>query len=198
MRGRNLALFGLLLLLLVVAAYRLTILTAACNGAGQPSLALDRDPTARSFPQLQVGALAPDAPLLDRDGAEYALSCFPGHKLLVAFFCDSPRCVRYAAQWERIHREAPDLIVLGVSTRGPQCISGFRQETGVTFPLLFDPNYHFASPNDRVTCPRSAVIGEDGRVVYLSDRSGDLQASFDALRRHLRLSHNPHASPSRR
>jgi peroxiredoxin len=187
MRTSNRTLFGLLLLLLVFAALRLTLLTAARKGADQPSTALGRDPTAQPFPLLQVGAPAPDAPLLDWDSHEYRLSDYRGHRVLVAFFCESPRCDHLASQWDKIHQQAPDLIVLGISTHGPQYVSRFRQETHVTFPLLFDPNYQFARSADRAPCPSSAVIDEDGIVVYLSGRSGDSQTSGHALRQHLRL-----------
>jgi peroxiredoxin len=183
----NRALFGLLLLLLVFAAFRLTLLTAARKGAARTPHALGRDPTARPFPLLQVGAPAPDALLLDRDGHEYRLSEFRGHRVLVAFFCGSPRCVQIASQWEKIRRQALDVIVLGISTTGPQDICRFGQETHVKFPLLFDPSYQFSRPDDRAPCPSSAVIDEDGIVVYLSGRSGNSQTGSNTLRQHLRL-----------
>jgi peroxiredoxin len=187
MRTNNHALFGLLLLVLVVTALRLTPLTGARKGAAQPPSALSLHPTARPFPLLQVGAPVPDARLLDWDGHEYHLSDFRGQKMLVAFFCGSPRCVLFAFQWEKIHRQAPEVIMLGISTTGPQDVSRFRQETHVTFLLLFDPNYQFARPNDQAPCPSSAVIDEEGRVIYLSGRDGNSPAGSHALRRHLRL-----------
>jgi peroxiredoxin len=187
MRSSNRILFGLVLLLLVVAALRLTLLTASRKGADQHSTPLREDPTARPFPLLQVGAPSPDAPLLDREGHEYHLSDYRGYRVLLGFFCESPRSVYLASQWEKIHQQAPEVIVLGVSTHGPQDVPGFRQETHVTFPLLFDPNYQFARPDDRAPCPSAAVIDAEGVVVYLSSRAGDPQASRHALRQQLRL-----------
>lgn len=187
MRTSNRIVFGLLLLVLVVAALRLTRVTAPRNGAGQPSTGLGQVPMAQPFPRLQIGAPAPDAHLLDWEGREYRLSDYHRQRVLVAFFCDSPQCIHLASQWEKIHQQAPDVIVLGISTRGPQVVLRFRQETHVTFPLLFDPNYQFARPEDRTPCPSAAVIDEGGTVVYLFGRSGSLQTGISALRQHLRI-----------
>src|SRR5438309_1090851 len=135
MKPDNRTLFVLLLPLPACAALALTSLTAVWKGAAapieRPPFALDLDASAQVFPPLRVGALAPAPPLLDREGHEYRLPRYRGHRVLLAFFHDSPRCIRLAPRWEKIHRQAPDVIVLGISTHGPADLPRFRQATRV-------------------------------------------------------------------
>jgi peroxiredoxin len=172
MRIDNRTLPVLLFLLLGCAALALTFLTGAHKDAAfhatAPGRSLDQDPTAPSLFPLRVGTPAPDLPLLDRDGGTYRLSQFRGRRVLLAFFRDSPDCVRFAPKWEKLNRRSPEVMVLGISTNGPGDVDRFRRATKVTFPLLFDRDYDRDRLDEHIQCPSSAAIDEDGIIVSLS------------------------------
>jgi peroxiredoxin len=165
MRIRNSELWGILLPLLAFAALGLALPRFGPERPASPAPGLEQDGKSDLFPRLRVGAPAPDTVLMDDAGEEYRLSYYRGRKVLVCAFCDCSRCRDAARAWEKIHQGSPELTVLGVSAAGPGAVFGWRDAKRVTFPLLFDPNYHFAQPSDVMECPRAWVIDAEGRVV---------------------------------
>jgi peroxiredoxin len=121
--------------------------------------------------QVTVGAPAPDFLLADESGKQYRLSQLRGHKVLLNFLCGCADCAKLARAWENVHETAPEVNVLGISTVASTYLRAFRDETRVTFPILFDPGFAVAERYRSLHCPRSWVIDESGTVVYASDRT---------------------------
>jgi peroxiredoxin len=160
------------LLSLTFTGAALTGLTCAPNEGALPTHSSGGtsalDPARPPLLSLRVGAPAPNLPLLDKDGNPYRPSGYHGRRVVLAFFRDSPECVQFAPQWEKLHRRSPDVIILGIATNGPGEIDGFRRATKVTFPLLFDRDYDRHRLDEQIRCPSTVAIDEEGRITSLS------------------------------
>jgi peroxiredoxin len=136
-----------------------------------------------------VGGLAPDFTLTDYNGKTYRLSDFRGKKALLNFFCGCGSCAELAATWEKIHRQRPDVQVLGISTINPETIQDWCRSLDVTFPTLFDPNYGVAEMYASTDCPRCWVMDANGIVTFGHDAKADIVDIRRALRRTFALPH---------
>lgn len=94
--------------------------------------------------KLQPGDPAPDFTLPDADGTEVTLSSLRGRKVIVYFYpaASTPGCTKQTCDFRDNlgSLQAAGYAVLGISpdTRAKQ--ARFRDEEGVTFPLLCDPS----------------------------------------------------------
>ena len=94
--------------------------------------------------QLAVGDPAPDFTLPDADGKPVSLSDYRGRRVIVYFYpaASTPGCTKQACDFRDSLADLGDagLDVLGISPDKPDKLAKFRDEGGVTFPLLSDPN----------------------------------------------------------
>ncbi len=99
--------------------------------------------------QLQVGDPAPDFTLTDADGNQVSLTEHRGRSVVVYFYpaASTPGCTREACDFRDNLGELNDagFAVLGISPDKPDKLAQFRDEEGLTFPLLSDPDKEIMS-----------------------------------------------------
>ncbi|ROP78183.1 peroxiredoxin Q/BCP [Frigoribacterium sp. PhB107] len=93
--------------------------------------------------KLEKGAAAPSFTLDDESGAPVSLSDFVGRKVIVYFYpaASTPGCTTQACDFrDNINSLAGSgYQVLGVSKDAPEALRRFKDEQGLNFPLLSDP-----------------------------------------------------------
>ena len=94
--------------------------------------------------RLAPGDTAPDFTLPDADGNEVSLSSYRGRRVVVYFYpaASTPGCTTQACDFRDNLSDfsSAGLDVLGVSPDGPAALAAFRDEQGLPFPLLGDPD----------------------------------------------------------
>jgi thioredoxin-dependent peroxiredoxin len=95
-------------------------------------------------PRLEVGDTAPSFSLPDADGNTVALSDYKGRKVIVYFYpaASTPGCTKQACDFRDSLGElnGAGLDVVGISPDKPAKLAKFRDQEGLTFPLLSDPD----------------------------------------------------------
>ena len=93
--------------------------------------------------RLNVGDTAPRLELPDADGNTVSLSDYAGRKVIVYFYpaASTPGCTKQACDFRDnlAELEGQGIDVIGVSPDKPAKLAKFRDEQGLTFPLLSDP-----------------------------------------------------------
>ena len=147
---------------------------------------------------IEPGTKAPDFTLRDQEGNEVSLADFAGRKLVLAFYpADfSPVCTDQLSIYQEVlgEIEAKGATLVGVSVDSVFCHRAFREQLGLTMPLLsdFHPKGEMSSAygayrEDRGATNRSLVlVDEDGVVAwsYASPSTRDIPGAnliFDAL-----------------
>ena len=129
---------------------------------------------------LEKGASAPSFTLPDESGAPVSLSDFAGRRVIVYFYpaASTPGCTTEACDFrDNLNSLASaGYQVLGVSKDEPEALARFKDEQGLTFPLLSDPEltvhqaygaYGEKNSYGRVvtgTIRSTFVVDEDGAV----------------------------------
>jgi thioredoxin-dependent peroxiredoxin len=94
-------------------------------------------------PRLEVGDKAPAFSLPDADGNTVKLSDYKGRKVIVYFYpaASTPGCTKQACDFRDSLAELNEagLDVIGISPDKPEKLAKFRDNEGLTFPLLSDP-----------------------------------------------------------
>lgn len=98
--------------------------------------------------RLAPGDPAPSFRLRDHDGVERSLADYEGRRLVVYFYprAFTPGCTTQACDF-RDNYEAfskAGFEIVGISPDQPEKLSEFRQEHGLPFPLLSDPDHEVA------------------------------------------------------
>jgi peroxiredoxin Q/BCP len=92
---------------------------------------------------LAAGDTAPDFTLTDQDGTEVSLGDFRGRKVIAYFYpaASTPGCTTQACDFRDSlgSLASAGYVVLGVSKDEVAKLKRFRDEEGLTFPLLSDP-----------------------------------------------------------
>jgi peroxiredoxin Q/BCP len=92
--------------------------------------------------RLSVGDAAPAFTLTDDRGNRVSLSDYPGQRVIVYFYpaAGTPGCTTQACDFRDNLTElsAAGLAVVGISPDSPDKLARFRDEQGITFPLLSD------------------------------------------------------------
>lgn len=92
---------------------------------------------------------APDFSLLDQDGRHVTLADFAGRRLIVFFYpaAMTPGCTLEATDFRDSYGElvAAGIDIVGVSPDPPGRNARFREEGGLPFPLLSDPDHAVAA-----------------------------------------------------
>ena len=93
--------------------------------------------------KLEKGAAAPSFTLDDESGSPVSLSDFAGRRVIVYFYpaASTPGCTTQACDFrDNINSLAGSgYQVLGVSKDAPEALRRFKDEQGLNFPLLSDP-----------------------------------------------------------
>ena len=94
--------------------------------------------------RLAPGDPAPDFTLPDADGNPVSLSDYRGRSTIVYFYpaASTPGCTTEACDFRDslASLQGAGYAVLGVSPDAPAKLVAFREEQGLTFPLLSDPD----------------------------------------------------------
>ncbi len=94
--------------------------------------------------RLEAGNAAPAFTLPDQDGAPVSLADFAGRKVVVYFYpaASTPGCTTQACDFRDNLNSlaAAGYQVLGVSKDEQPALQRFREEQGLNFPLLSDPD----------------------------------------------------------
>jgi len=131
--------------------------------------------------RLEVGDTAPALTLEDQDGAPVSLADFAGRNTIVYFYpaASTPGCTTEACDFrDNINSlKSAGYQVLGVSKDNLTDLRKFRDEQGLNFPLLSDPDlvvhnaygaYGEKSLYGKTvtgTLRSTFVVGPDGKVV---------------------------------
>ena len=114
--------------------------------------------------RLSPGDPAPDFALPDADGATVSLSDYRGRSLVVYFYpaAATPGCTTESCDFRDSLGELNDagFDVVGISPDKPEKLAAFRDDQGLTFPLLSD--------SDKSVMTAYGAFGEKknyGRVV---------------------------------
>jgi peroxiredoxin Q/BCP len=94
--------------------------------------------------RLSAGDAAPDFTLPDADGKDVSLASYRGRRVIVYFYprASTPGCTRQACDFRDSLAQLNDagVAVLGISPDKPAALVKFRDNEGLTFPLLSDPD----------------------------------------------------------
>ncbi len=97
-----------------------------------------------STPRLEAGITAPTFTLEDQDGQPVSLGDFAGQRVILYFYpaASTPGCTTEACDFrDNINSlKSAGYQVLGVSKDGSAALQKFRDEQGLNFPLLSDPD----------------------------------------------------------
>ncbi|MCE3556157.1 thioredoxin-dependent thiol peroxidase [Pseudonocardia sp. RS11V-5] len=122
--------------------------------------------------RLAPGDAAPDFTLPDADDKPVTLSDLRGRKVIVYFYpaASTPGCTKEACDFRDNLAELNDagIDVLGISPDKPAKLAKFRDEEGLTFPLLSDP--------DREVLEEWGAFGE--KTMYGKTVTGVIRSTF--------------------
>jgi len=125
----------------------------------------------RAQSATRAGFPAPDFTLRDLSGTTYRLADLRGRVVFLnvwATWC--PPCREEMPSMERLFQRlrGKDFVMLAVSEDegGAAAVGPFVQETGITFPVLLDPEGVVARQYGITGFPETFIIDRDGLVVH--------------------------------
>ena len=95
---------------------------------------------------VSVGEKAPDFTLLDSDSNEFKFSDLDGEWKVIFFYAKdgSPTCKRgclsFKEQYDLFRSLTPPVEIIGISQDSTSEHKEFKEELGLPFPLLSDPD----------------------------------------------------------
>jgi len=142
---------------------------------------------------LRVGSPVPELRLQDLAGGEVAVADLRGRVVFVNFWGTwCPPCRTEAPSLERLYQKLHDegFEVLGVSIDGPgeaSQVDAFREEFGLSFPILMDPQKKVYDAYHATGVPETFMIDPHGRLVerFIGPRDWDHPRYERAVRRSL-------------
>jgi peroxiredoxin Q/BCP len=122
--------------------------------------------------RLSAGDAAPDFTLADADGNEVSLASLRGQRVIIYFYpaAMTPGCTKQACDFRDSKSDLSDagFTVLGISPDSPAKLARFRDQEGLTFPLLSDP--------DRRVLEAYGAYGE--KMLYGKKSVGVIRSTF--------------------
>ncbi|ASO18854.1 peroxiredoxin Q/BCP [Actinoalloteichus hoggarensis] len=122
--------------------------------------------------RLAEGDEAPDFTLTDSEGNPVSLRDHRGGSVIVYFYpaANTPGCTKQACDFRDNLAELNEagLTVLGISPDPVATLRGFREDQGLTFPLLSDP--------DKTVLTRWGAFGE--KKLYGKTVTGVIRSTF--------------------
>jgi peroxiredoxin Q/BCP len=132
--------------------------------------------------RLAPGDPAPDFTLPDADGNPVSLAGLRGQRVIVYFYpaAMTPGCTKQACDFRdsKAGLSGAGFAVLGISPDGPAKLAKFRDQEGLTFPLLSDPGREvlqaYGAYGEKMLYGKATtgvirstfVIGAEGRVEH--------------------------------
>ncbi|WP_422124577.1 TlpA family protein disulfide reductase [Planococcus sp. X10-3] len=121
---------------------------------------------------LAVGKTAPDFTLQTLKGEEASLSDFRGKPVFVNFWATwCPPCRAEMPDMEKLYGNM-DIEVLAVNLtdteKSEEGVASFVEETGLTFPILMDPEGELSSAYNVKAYPTSYLIDADGKISFIA------------------------------
>jgi peroxiredoxin len=136
---------------------------ATSPGPGDPAV------RASSSPSPLEGKPAPDIARPDLEGGRFTLSSARGRVAVVKFIAKNcVPCRRTLPAMERLHREHPEIVIVGVSE--DETVDDARALAslhGLTFPVVQDSGNVLAGRYRVTDLPVTFVINRDGTVVWV-------------------------------
>lgn len=128
-----------------------------------------------------VGSPAPACTLKSADGRTVSLSDFKGRPVLLSFYCGCHLCRSVATEFEKLvqkplkHRP----VVVSVHTFASDRVPPFIKDTGAkNATYLHDPGKKVSRQWGSMTCPRTWLIDESGKIAYRHEEpEGGMQPS---------------------
>ena len=114
-----------------------------------------------------IGAMAPDFELAGDDGSTYRLADYRDKPVLLNFWATwcGPCRVEMPA-FQQAYEAGGDLTILAVAYgQSAADIAAYREEMGVTFPLLVDETMEVGDLFGVAQIPSTFLIGPDGRIL---------------------------------
>ena len=123
---------------------------------------------------IEPGTKAPEFTLRDHDGSEVSLADFAGRKLVLAFYPGdfSSVCSDQLSLYQEVlgEIESKGAAVVGISVDSTDSHRAFRENLGLTMPLLAD--FHPKGEVARAYGAYSEDYGKSGRALVLIDEEG--------------------------
>lgn len=138
---------------------------------------LDILETVRTSSRPRVGALAGDLDARDDIGARFHLEAFRGRPVLFGAFCSCSACVETSRRWNELVWQYPGRFAAAALLAVPRgtALFQFHDAHDIRFPLIPDADHalsaQYPGPGQdyaALGCPRTWVIGPDGRYVYIA------------------------------
>ena len=137
---------------------------------------------------LEVGMIAPDFSLLDKDGNMVHLSDFAGRRVVLYFYPkdNTPGCTRQACAFAASYQEFQkrDIVVIGISKDSVASHLKFAQKYALPFVLLSDPELQAIQAYDvwqeKKTCGKVSMGVV--RTTYLIDENGVIVKAFGKVK----------------
>lgn len=118
---------------------------------------------------LAIGDKAPDFELVDLDGNAHRLSDYKGEGVFLNFWGTwCPPCKKEMPYMENIYKdfEAKGVHILTVNVGEPKTkVELFRDELGLSFPMLWDKNKAVMDLYNIKPLPTTFLINEEGKIV---------------------------------
>jgi peroxiredoxin len=136
----------------------------------------------------EIGELAPDFSGTTLEGESITLSDFRGQIVLVNDFATwcGPCQAETPSLIEAYHAEDGDMVIIGLNLQESKAkVSEFKEQYGVPYPLVMDPDGQLTEIYHPVGLPTSWFIDSDGVVRYV--HAGPMttvmvQEALDAIR----------------
>jgi peroxiredoxin Q/BCP len=131
--------------------------------------------------KVNIGDMAPDFELKDKDGHLVKLSDFRGEKSVVVYFYpkdETPGCTAQACSFRDSYQDFTDVgaEVIGISSDGSSSHSGFAENHRLPFILLSD-----LTGKVRKAYGAYDLLGLiPGRVTFVIDKQGKVIHKFDS------------------
>lgn len=127
------------------------------------------DPTATTL--LKAGMTFPDATIAGGGDAAHTADLI-GTDGTVFLFLDleCPPCGEMASKWQAVLDQGafPGLRVVGITNQPPANSESFREEHGLTFPIVEDVDHLFLTDWRVQRFPLEVVVGSDRRIRSVS------------------------------
>jgi peroxiredoxin len=149
----------------------------AATMAGAPGAAWG----ARGAPP--AGEAAPLFTLADLDGNAVSLAAYRGRVVVLHFWATwCTPCRHEMPILDAVsRRHAGEAIVLAINlAEKRERVRAFRQETGLTLPILLDPRGKVAAAYGVLSLPITLVVGPDGRVAGSVEMGTLTEADLEA------------------
>jgi peroxiredoxin len=135
-----------------------------------------------------IGELAPDFTGTTLEGESITLSDFRGQIVLVNDFATwcGPCQTETPYLVEAYNAEGGDMVIIGLNLQESESkVAEFKQQHGVTYPLVMDPDGELTEIYHPIGLPTSWFIDSDGVVRYVHAgpmTTAMVQEALDAIR----------------